>query len=139
VGTFTISVRRINLVREYISPQLGTQSFQTNRFGSAQTLPIGLPSLQFSHTHFECSHFGQPGPGTQNSSHLQPQQTTSTLLSSRTSLQTFLHGATAPHRAHFVSGLAAPIKQQTVINTTKLESAIRYLISNPFADRRLSR
>jgi hypothetical protein len=78
--------------------------YQTNAFGSLHTPDGFSPSSQVSHTHLQCSHVGHPGPGTQNGSHLHPQHTTSTLFSSQTSRQHFLHGHTVPHRAHFVVG-----------------------------------
>jgi hypothetical protein len=65
------------------------QSNQNNRLGSLQTFALADASSQVGHTVWQCKHFGQPGPGTQNSSHLQHQQTTSILFSSHFSRQTF--------------------------------------------------
>ena len=89
---------------------------QWNAFGSTHT-PEGFVSSQLRHTHLQCSHVGHPGPGTQKSSHLQPQQVTSTLFSSHTSRQTFLHGQTAPQRAHLACGAPAPMKESATSAT----------------------
>jgi hypothetical protein len=114
VGTFTVSVRRTSFVFVYICAKLARQSYQKNRFGSLHTFDFSASLPQFWQTQSQCSQVGHPGPATQNGSHLQPQHTTSTFFSSQTSRHTFLQGASAPQRAHFDMGLAAPIRQHAV-------------------------
>jgi hypothetical protein len=88
------------LTRQKILAQPGHHSVQKNRFGLACGVEHGPhatpPALQSAHTVSQWRFPALLRPGTQNSSHLQPQHVTSTFFSSHTNRQHFWHVTVQP-------------------------------------------
>jgi hypothetical protein len=121
--------------------QPGTQSVQTNAFDLACGTLQSHGSPQSPQTHSQWRQPGLLGPGTQKSSHLQPQQMTSTFFSSQTSRQTFWPEHAQPQWAQQQSPSAnapAAATRTNMLAMTKavdfkvIDSSAKKIDSNPF-------